>query len=185
MLTRDIIAAYGGLDALTARVVAFVAALEAHKLTVDVPAPTEDPLIDAIARAGGMDAVEIEPEPAPPAPPEPPADPKAAALTALAAKRYEVETGGIIVNGVAVATDDRSKTLLLGARLEALMNPATSLRWKTSDGFVPLSGSQIITISGAVRAHVQACFDREAELAARIAAADDPVAVDISSGWPA
>jgi hypothetical protein len=39
----------------------------------------------------------------------------------------------------------------------------------------------------AVRAHVQACFDREAELKARIESAGTAVeisAVDIGAGWP-
>lgn len=110
--------------------------------------------------------------------------PLEAALAALSAKRYEVETGGIIVNGLPVATDDRAKTLLLGARLEVLGNPTLTLRWKTADGFVALSATQIVAISSAVRAHVQACFNREADLSALISAAADPSSVDISTGWP-
>jgi hypothetical protein len=63
MLTRDLIAAYGGLDSLTSRVEAFSAALDAHRYTEGEAAPVEDPLVEQIARAGGMGAVEIEPEP--------------------------------------------------------------------------------------------------------------------------
>lgn len=46
------IARYGGKDAMEARAAAFLAALEAHRFTVDVPAPVEDELIERIARSG-------------------------------------------------------------------------------------------------------------------------------------
>jgi hypothetical protein len=53
------VAALGGKDAVTLRVEAFRRALDEHRFTVGVPAPAEDPLIDAIGRSGGMEAVEI------------------------------------------------------------------------------------------------------------------------------
>lgn len=55
---------------LEPRVTAFAAAVEAHRLTVGVPAPVEHPLVEALARSGA--AIEIE---EPPAPPEPEPDP--------------------------------------------------------------------------------------------------------------
>lgn len=36
----------------------------------------------------------------------------------------------------------------------------------------------------AIRTHIQACFDREEALTALIVAAEEPGAVDITSGWP-
>ncbi|HEV7286780.1 MAG TPA: hypothetical protein VGN75_18160 [Kaistia sp.] len=60
-LDQETIAALGDLSAIAERVAAHVAALEAHRSTVDVPAPTEDPVIEQIACAGGMDAVVVEP----------------------------------------------------------------------------------------------------------------------------
>lgn len=54
-------------------------------------------------------------------------------------------------------------------------------RWKTASGeFVTLTAPQIIALALAVRAHVQACFDREADLAAQIRAAADPAAVALT-----
>jgi hypothetical protein len=44
-------------------------------------------------------------------------------------------------------------------------------RWKGIDGFVTLNATQIIAIADAVRAHVQSCFDHEAELVPLIEAA--------------
>ena len=62
-------AAFG--EDLAPRVEAFMAAVAAHRLTVDEPAPVEAPLIEAIARAGGMAALVIEAPEAPATPPAP------------------------------------------------------------------------------------------------------------------
>ena len=45
-------------------------------------------------------------------------------------------------------------------------------RWKGIDGFVELTAPQIIAIADAVRAHVQLCFDHEAELLPLIESAE-------------
>lgn len=65
-------AGYDGFaGTLEQRVSDFMAALEAHRSSVGIPAPVEAPLIEAIARAGGMAEVTIV-DPPPPAPlPEP------------------------------------------------------------------------------------------------------------------
>lgn len=101
----------------------------------------------------------------------------------IAARRYQAEVGGITLNGLQVNTDDRSKLLINGAALEATIDPAYVMQWKTTDGFVHLSGAQVIGIARAVRAHVQACFDREAELLAQLDAGTfEPGMLD--EGWP-
>jgi hypothetical protein len=66
-IERPAIDALGGIEAVTAAVADLAAAWEAHALTVGVPAPSAHPLIEAIWRAGGMEAVEIA-EPLPDAP---------------------------------------------------------------------------------------------------------------------
>ncbi|MBX9697815.1 MAG: hypothetical protein K2X74_00205 [Acetobacteraceae bacterium] len=68
-ITRAIHDGFAGT--LEPRVDAFIAALEAHSMSVGIPAPSEAPLVEAIARAGGMAAVTIIDPPAPAAPPEP------------------------------------------------------------------------------------------------------------------
>lgn len=113
---------------------------------------------------------------------------RAEKVAALAARRYEAEIGGVTVGGIAVATDDRAKIMIAGARIKAEVDPNATFRWKTAAGFVDLMAAQLIAISDAVLAHVQACFDREAELAAEIDALTDwqaIAAIDISAGWPA
>ncbi len=101
----------------------------------------------------------------------------------IAERRYRAEVAGITVAGIRVDTDDRSKLLINGAALEAVIDPAYTLEWKTPAGFVPLTASQVIAVARAVRAHVQACFDREADL---LAALTDGSLTDtmLEEGWP-
>lgn len=79
--------------------------------------------------------------------------------TYATSKRYAKEIGGITVSGVPVATDDRSKQMILGARLAAQADSNWSTSWVAADGsIVPVNASTIIAISDAVQAHVNDCF---------------------------
>ena len=88
----------------------------------------------------------------------------------IAAARFEAETAGI--DGI--KTDRESQALITGAALKAMQDEKYSCRWKTESGFVELSALQISAVADAVRAHVQGCFDREAELLPLIEAATSP-----------
>lgn len=103
--------------------------------------------------------------------------------TSIAARRYEAEVGGITLNGMQIDTDDRSKLLINGAALEATIDPAYVMQWKTPGGFIELTAQQVIGIARAVRAHVQACFDREGELLAALDAGTLTAAM-LNEGWP-
>ncbi len=92
----------------------------------------------------------------------------------IAAARWEAETAGI--DGI--RTDRESQSLITGAALKAMQDSAYSCRWKTESGFVELTSLQISAVADAVRTHVQACFDREAELVALIEAATSPEELD-------
>ncbi|WP_377810631.1 DUF4376 domain-containing protein [Azospirillum sp. A29] len=113
---------------------------------------------------------------------------KATRKAAATDLRWQKETGGIVIAGVPVATDDRSKMLILGKRAQAQTDPTAIFRWKAASGeWVDLTGAQIIAIADAVGDHVQACFDREGAIHDLIDAAPDAaavLAVDISAGWP-
>lgn len=108
-------------------------------------------------------------------------EPDYAAL--IAARRYEAETSGATVDGIPVNTERDSQALLTGAALHAMLDPSYTVRWKTEGGFVDLDAQQIIGLASAVRAHVQACFDREAEL---VAAVEDGSYADsmLDEEWP-
>ena len=69
-ISRTDILRLGGESAFADAVAAFAAALEAHRFTVDVPAPTTDPLIELVVRQHGGQ-YDIEPEPGPDPEPEP------------------------------------------------------------------------------------------------------------------
>lgn len=102
----------------------------------------------------------------------------------IAARRYTAEMAGTVVQGMAIATDDRSQGLITGAALAAMLDADYTIKWKTAEGFVELTGAQIIGVASAVRAYVQACFDREADLLAAVAdgSITEPM---LDEGWPA
>lgn len=121
-------------------------------------------------------AAEVTEEKAPPAPSL--ADEKAAKKAELAAARYAAEIGGITFAGAAIRTDRESQALITGAALAASQDPKYSVIWKAEGGFVTLSAEQIIAAAQAVRAHVEACFAREAELSSAVDAAKSKKFVD-------
>ncbi|MDF3936647.1 DUF4376 domain-containing protein [Pseudomonas citronellolis] len=102
----------------------------------------------------------------------------------IAARRYQAETAGIVVNGTHVPTDRDSQALVTGAALAAVIGTAYTCQWKTAEGFVTLDATSIIAMATAMRAHVQACFDREASLLAEL---KDGAYTDeqLEQGWPA
>ena len=72
-ISRAEIVRLGGEAAFSAAVADFANALEAHRYTVDVPAPTADPVVEMVVRHYGRQ-YDIEPEPEPDVPPEPDPD---------------------------------------------------------------------------------------------------------------
>ncbi|MBX9406029.1 DUF4376 domain-containing protein [Pseudomonas baetica] len=102
----------------------------------------------------------------------------------IAARRYTAETAGTTVEGLPLDTGRDSQGLITGAAVQAIIDPAYSLHWKTSTGFVELTGQQILGVASMVRAHVQSCFDREAELLGFVA--DGSITAEmLEEGWPA
>lgn len=101
----------------------------------------------------------------------------------IAARRYDAETAGITVNGMHLPTYRDSQALVTGAALAAVIDPAYHCQWKTTEGFIDLDAQQIIGIASTMRAHVQACFDREAALLDALATGtytDE----QLDQGWP-
>ncbi|WP_159728409.1 DUF4376 domain-containing protein [Methylosinus sp. Ce-a6] len=113
---------------------------------------------------------------------------KAAKRAALAERRWRAETAGTIVNGMSMPSDEKTQGKLTAAVVASVLDDAYAVNWKLADGsFALLDHAALIAVAQAVRAHVQSCFDREAQLAAEIDAAADAMAlaaIDIESGWP-
>jgi hypothetical protein len=142
--------------------------------------PTKPPKLTGtqVARWTGSDweklAAAPEPEPAP-APDWP---------ALIAARRYQVETGGVTVEGIPVNTERDSQALLTGAAFAASLDPNYQIKWKAATGFVELNRDQVIGLASEVRAFVQACFNREAELLGFVA--DGSITAEmLEEGWPA
>lgn len=101
----------------------------------------------------------------------------------IADRRWQAEVAGIDVGGMHIDTGRDSQALITGATVQAMLDPNYSLRWKTVAGFVDLTAEQIIAVATAARAHVQACFNREAELLDALEAGTfTPDMLD--QGWP-
>lgn len=86
--------------------------------------------------------------------------PPAVDLGAYAARlRWSREVGGITVAGVPVATDDRAKLMITGARVAAMADPGWSTVWHGADGLTyPVDAAAMIVIGDAVQAHVNSGF---------------------------
>lgn len=119
------------------------------------------------------------------------------AFAALTHRRWEVETGGIVISGMPIPTDRESQALITGAVAGALIDPAQVIYWKTSAKdehgvpiSVPLDATTLKAVALAVRAHVQACFDLEAAKGAELAALTNVGAIQtwlvtaLNTGWP-
>jgi len=101
----------------------------------------------------------------------------------IADRRWQAEVAGIDIGGIRIDTGRDSQALITGATVQAMLDPAYSLRWKTPAGFVDLTAEQIIGVATAARAHVQACFNREAELLEALEAGTFTPEM-LEEGWP-
>lgn len=103
-------------------------------------------------------------------------------------KRLEVEHGGAIVAGAAVATDAESQMRIFNALSFTARNPARVLKRRNNDGtFSNVNASQMVALADAVGEFVAKCGDNEAAHVAAIDALPTTGAVDsydITTGWP-
>lgn len=101
----------------------------------------------------------------------------------VAARRYQAETSGILLNGQFIDTGRDSQGLINGAAVSAILDAGYVCRWKTPEGFVSLDAETLKTVAKAVRDHVQACFDREEALLLLV---DKGTFKDylLEKGWP-
>ena len=101
----------------------------------------------------------------------------------VAVERYKREATGVNVDGLQIETTRDSQALIASTGLSAVLDPEYRCNFKTLGGFFEIGSAQIITIAMAVRAHIQACFDRELTLLRAIEAGEyhDDM---LSQGWP-
>lgn len=120
-----------------------------------------------------------------PAPePEPPVLTDAELIAYAADRRWRREVGGILVGTVPVATDDRSKLMITGARLAAGADPAWSTVWHGADGQTyPVDAAAMVAISDAVQAHVNSSFATFASVKAAIDAGEITTTDEIDAAF--
>lgn len=107
---------------------------------------------------------------------------------AIKQRRDQAIYAGIVVEGLPIDTDEVTQGRLAGAALAAVIDDTYTANWKVSGQFVTLTAQQIIGIAQAVRSHVQACFNREAELLSLTDESGDPrepTLDEIAEGWSA
>lgn len=107
-------------------------------------------------------------------------------LMAYAAeRRWQVETGGIIVAGAAIDTSRESQSMITGAYSYSQANPAELIRFKAASGWVTLDAPTVAAIATAVGAHVQACFAAEEAVSAGIVNGIITTTAEIdATAWP-
>lgn len=112
---------------------------------------------------------------------------KAERIEHLAARRFDMETGGIVVNGVDIPTDrttqDRVDQIVKAYDDGDIVGP---IDFKGGSTWVSLDETALRAIKTAGAQHIQHCFTRERQLAEAINAASsvaEVVAIDINGGW--
>lgn len=118
---------------------------------------------------------------------DPPAPTTAQLYDHLRDKRKAVEEGGCPFSTVVLTTDPQSQAKITAAYFRAMNDAGYSVpAWKIAPGtFVSLDNTTLRAIGVAVGNHIQACFDKEAELSEQIAAGTLTTYAQIDgAAWP-
>ena len=108
---------------------------------------------------------------------------KAQTASAIAERRWRNEIAGTTLGGMRIDTDRTDVAMATSAALAASLDSDYSVRWKSADGFVTLDANQVLGLAQIIRAHVQACFDREADLLEALESGTyEPEMLE--TGWP-
>ena len=122
---------------------------------------------------------------------------RATALETLRLRKWQAKDAGIVVNGIAIDTDDKGQATINGAVTNCLIDPGFAAQWKTAatnpDGtavWVSIGKDVIFSLAGALTAHTEACFAlegiKQAEIAAlaSVEAIQDWLKHSLDEGWP-
>lgn len=113
---------------------------------------------------------------------------KAQIVAAIADRRWRAETGGLTFDAMRIPTD-RETQAIIARTVQSLADGDITgpIKFKMPFGFVSITASHLAAIKRAGAEHIQACFDREADLVEAVTAAADHDAldaIDIETGWP-
>jgi hypothetical protein len=101
-------------------------------------------------------------------------------------RRWEVEQEGITSRaGVPLKTDDRSKSMIIGAGLAATVDENFVTTWVGADGgFYPLTNAQLREQVGDLQAHIDACFAAFVDVATGLRAGKIKTRKQIDDAFP-
>ncbi len=95
----------------------------------------------------------------------------------------EKQDGGIVFNGLPVATDPRAKAEIAGAKQKA--RASRKIVTRNGGGVkAELSQAQFDALHSAVEDYHQSVMDHAHDLLGQAEAAADPASVNIEAGWP-
>lgn len=107
---------------------------------------------------------------------------------AVAAKRWQIEIGGILVAGQPIATDREAHAMLNSSYTSLKAGLIADTPWKTADGsFTLVTLAELEPIAQAVAAHVRSCFSAEKEhydAINTLKTQSELDTYDINAGWP-
>lgn len=114
-----------------------------------------------------------------------PAPTKSDLVAYAADKRWQVETGGITVNGATIDTSRESQAMITGAYTYSQAHPSELIRFKAASGWTTLDAPTLAAIATAVGAHVQSCFAVEETVDGAIEAGTiKTIAAIDAADWP-
>lgn len=104
-----------------------------------------------------------------------------------AARRYQIETGGITSQTFGPLLTDRDTRAIIGRTIQSIdIGIVTApVNFKSPAGFVSLTREQLVAIATEIAAHVQACFDAEQAVLAGIGGGNLETAVAIDAAFAA
>lgn len=104
----------------------------------------------------------------------------------VTAKRWEVETGGIVIDGMRLLTGTEDQNRITAVVANARRAGIDEVDFKAGSGWVRISVGAVEQVATAIARHVQASFTAERAHHEAIDALSDLAAVaayDISQGW--
>jgi hypothetical protein len=113
---------------------------------------------------------------------------KASKLAAVQAKKCAVRDGGFLVDAVRFDSDMPAQLAYMSLAMELMSNPTYTTDWKASGNFwVTMDATGFAKVRAGIKAHIEACFARQAQLdylVQNAASVEELDAISIDTGWP-
>lgn len=143
LLPLTVIDAFGGGDALAARVTAFQVSLDQHRFTEGVAAPAEDPLVESLARSGESWAAEPVPEAPPPL-----EEPEPGPMRQIAVLAFRRRLGTETLAAITIAAAAALRADPPDATLQVMLDNLTAARFVVLDDPETIAGLQHLRNAG-------------------------------------